>query len=250
MNFTFPSLFPKLFLERVSLATICSLIFAAFLSFLLLIAFSGPLVSIEERVGGMTWTLSPDSAIEERVTLVSIDERSLSRIGPWPWSREVMANLVNSINETGAQLQIHDVVYPEGDKPGDVLFAAALADDERAIVAQLPVLQTQNELLQSGVLSHPVSGISCSPGQLNNSMPQAVNYIGASETLVNIPKGHIAPVIDRDGSIRKAPAVICVADQPYPALSLAPFFHITNSSEWEPELLRKVAFLSQARRFS
>ena len=174
MNFTFPSLFPKLSLERVSLATICSLVFAALLSFLLLIVFSGPLVSIEERAGGMTWTLSPDSGIEERVTIVSIDERSLNRIGPWPWSREVMANLVNSINETGAQIQIHDVVYPEGDKPGDGLFAAALANDERAIVAQLPILQTQGEQLQiaeevtqgglSGVLFAPevevVTGLS------------------------------------------------------------------------------------------
>jgi adenylate cyclase len=195
----------------------------------------------------MTWTLSPDLAIEERVTLVSIDERSLGRIGPWPWSREVMANLVNSINEAGAQLQIHDVVYPEGDKPGDVLFAAALANDERAIVAQLRVLQAQNELLQSGVLSHPLSGISCSRGQQNNSMPQALNYIGASETLVNIPKGHIAPVIDRDGSIRKAPAVICVADQPYPALSLAPFFHITNSSEWGARIIEEGGFFKPSQ---
>ena len=243
MNFTFPSLFPKLSLERVPLATICSLVFAALLSFLLLIVFSGPLVSIEERAGGMTWTLSPDSGIEERVTIVSIDEKSLNRIGPWPWSREVMANLVDSINETGAQLQIHDVVYPEGDKPGDGLFAAALANDGRAIVAQLPILQTQGEQLQSGVLSHPVSGISCSDGQQSNSMPQAVNYIGASGALVNIPKGHIAPVIDRDGSIRKAPAIICVADEAYPALALAPFFHITNSSGWAARIEEEAGLL-------
>ena len=189
----------------------------------------------------------PDPIVEERVTLVSIDEKSLSRIGPWPWSREVMANLVNSINETGAQLLIHDVIYPEGRKPGDALFASALATNDQSIVAQLPILLTQDERLQSGSLTNPMTGISCSSDRRGNSIPQAESYIGASEVLANIPKGHIAPIIDRDGSVRKAPAVICVAGQPYPALALAPFFHISNSSGWAARIIEEVGLFKPSQ---
>ena len=55
----------------------------------------------------------------KRITLVAIDEESLAEIGPWPWSRSVMADLISKINAAGAQLQIHDVLYPAGEKAGD-----------------------------------------------------------------------------------------------------------------------------------
>lgn len=226
-------------MQRVALATILSMVVVALLTVILLFVFSAPLASIEERASGMTWTLAPDSTIEERVTLVAIDEKSLSRVGPWPWSREVMANLVDSINEAGAQLQIHDVIYPEGAKPGDDLFATALANDNRAIIAQLPVLQAQDELLLSGLLTHPATGITCPGGQQSNSVPQATSYIAASQVLADIPKGHIAPVIDSDGSIRKVPAVICVAGEPYPVLALAPFFHLTSPGDWRARIVEE-----------
>ena len=84
----------------------------------------------------MTWTLSPESSLEERITIVAIDEKSLNSIGPWPWSRDQMAQLAESINDAGAQFQIHDIVYPEGFGDEDQPLAAALAGN--GLIAQLP----------------------------------------------------------------------------------------------------------------
>lgn len=71
---------------------------AGALSAVILALFGEALSSIEERVGALGWTLFPDATLEERITLVVIDELSIAEIGPWPWSREVMARLVSEID--------------------------------------------------------------------------------------------------------------------------------------------------------
>ena len=96
---------------------------AAFSSWLIIALFGDPLSSIEERVGAMGWTLFPDDSLEERIALVVIDEPSLAEIGPWPWTRVQMSQLVSAIDRAGAQLQLHDIVYPEP-RSGDEEFLA------------------------------------------------------------------------------------------------------------------------------
>ena len=80
--------------------------------------FESSLLTVEERVGNLPWTLFADETSEERLTIVAIDEKSINQIGSWPWSRDVMADLVESINAAGAQIQIHDVLYPIGGSTG------------------------------------------------------------------------------------------------------------------------------------
>ena len=84
------------------------LVVSAALSALLLTVFGGALTVVEERVGAAGWTLFPDDSLEERITLVVIDEASVAEIGPWPWSRDEMAQLVSAIDDAGAQLQLHE----------------------------------------------------------------------------------------------------------------------------------------------
>ena len=65
---------------------------------------------LEERVGALPWTYVTEGTFEDRLTIVAIDEKSISALGAWPWSREVMTNLSRVIDEAGAQLQIHDII--------------------------------------------------------------------------------------------------------------------------------------------
>ena len=75
------------------------LLLAGILAVALNFAFSDALKTVEERLGVMGWTLTTDDAIEERITLVTIDEKSLAEVGPWPWPRQELARLVNAIDE-------------------------------------------------------------------------------------------------------------------------------------------------------
>ena len=104
-----PAFWQRLMLWSQPAMRAAALAFAAVVSALVLVLFEGASSSIEERIGALGWTLSPDATIEERITLVVIDERSIAEIGPWPWSRGEMARLVSAISNAGAQLQdMHD----------------------------------------------------------------------------------------------------------------------------------------------
>ena len=46
--------------------------------------FSSSVDTLEESVGALGWTLGADDTVEERITIVAIDEKSVAQEGPWP----------------------------------------------------------------------------------------------------------------------------------------------------------------------
>ncbi|MEX0965050.1 MAG: adenylate/guanylate cyclase domain-containing protein [Pseudohongiellaceae bacterium] len=200
------------------------LLAAALVSILLIKLFSGPLKTLEESLGALGWTLASDDNIEQRITLVAIDERSLEQIGPWPWARQDMARLVNAIDAAGAQLQIHDVYYSEA-KPGDAELLAALQASRGAVLAQVPVLQPE-QTLRVGTLSHALTGVNCNAGA---GLPSAQGYIANHAGFASVAAGHILTNVASDGAVREFPALICVDGAAYPALSISGLLQATNN---------------------
>lgn len=196
---------------------------AALFSALLVTGFNGPLKTLEESLGALGWTLASSDNLEQRITLVAIDEKSLEEIGPWPWARQDMARLVTAIDDAGAQLQIHDVFYSEA-KPGDAELLAALESSRGAVIAQVPVLSEQS--VRVGALSHALTGVDCSTGGLTGTQSYIANHAG----FASIAKGHIATRVASDGAVRDFPALICVDGAAYPALSIASLLQATNGS--------------------
>ncbi len=211
-------------------ARLLILALAAVVSGALMLMLSSPLATLEERLGALGWTLSPNTALEQRITLVTIDEKSLAAVGPWPWPREQLARLVNAIDAAGAQLQLHDIVYPEA-KPGDAVLVAALQSAQGAVIAQLPLQSGQTT--RTGLMTHALSGISCDAAPAGLQLGNTGNFLAPTAAFAAIPKGHIAPIIAADGSILKTPAVVCVDGSPYPALALTAFLQAGNSSAWQ-----------------
>lgn len=194
---------------------------------------SGWLFDQEERYGALGWTLFSDNTPEERITLVVVDEASIAEIGPWPWARDVMSELVDAIDAAGAQLQIHDIVYPEA-RPGDTQLLSSLTDARGAVIAQVPALNDSSESSRVGVMSHGVAAPGCSIAGL--TLAQASSYVAPAEIFSSVPKGHNAALIERDGSVRMSPALVCVDDVVYPSLTLSAFMQLGMSSEWAVEV--------------
>ena len=67
----------------------------------------------------------PQKPPPPQVTLIDIDERSLSELGPWPWPRPVTARLMQTLREKGARLQVWDMYFADA-TPGDASLAAQL----------------------------------------------------------------------------------------------------------------------------
>jgi len=201
---------------------------------LALVLASGPnsqLVSLEERLGTVGWTLAPQTDTESRVVIVAIDEQSIDEVGPWPWPRETMAELTRAIDAAGAQLQIHDIVYAEA-KDGDAQLVAALANSRGAVISQVPVLDVNQapglapETIRAGQMMGSLAGIQCAEGA---GLMSTASFLAPHAGFNGIAKGHIAPVVNGDGSISKQPAVVCVDGQAYPALALSALLEATGA---------------------
>ena len=78
------------------------------------------------------------SPVDSRIVIIGIDDRSIEQIGQWPWSREVMADVVDTLTDGGAAAIGIDVLFdtPGRDPAEDERLAEALS---RSDVVVLPV---------------------------------------------------------------------------------------------------------------
>ena len=210
------------------LGRVLVLVAALALTFLVTAVFAPALNTLEERLGASGWTLAPVDELEQRITIVAIDERSIAGVGPWPWTRQQMANLVNAIDAAGAQLQLHDIVYAE-EKAGDASFVAALQASRGVVLAQIPDIQT-GPTVQTGLMTHALTGISCDAASGGLQIPSTQNYLAAHAGLASISKGHITATIASDGSVRSAPAVVCVEGAAYASLAIMGLLEASNNA--------------------
>ncbi len=198
--------------------------------------------TLEEQTGNLGWKLSPVTQTEERFNIIAIDEKSLQEVGPWPWPRATMALLSTRLKEAGVQMQIYDVFFPEP-REGDAAFVAAL-QQSKAVLSQVPGLQDSQEVIHSGQLDHPVTGLSCS------SAVQASNFVGNAQVFSNIAKGHTAPWVDSDGAVRKVPAYVCVGGQAYPALAIGSLLEATSADRWQATIRTGTTLLSPVQQLT
>ncbi len=177
---------------------------------------SGSLAQLDERSTDVIWRWTASAPPERRVILVDIDDRSLNHMGAWPWSRELMAELTRKLDDQGASVKLFDIVFPESRVGSEQLSRALRARDADApsILAQVFALRNESHL-QSGILTGAVPGVGCQAPAV-----AAQGYIGNVEGL-HSRAGHITPVLDADGAVRRVPAFVCFGERTYPNLVLA-----------------------------
>ena len=177
----------------------------------------------EERLASRTWSLANPQATERRVVVVDIDEKSTQALGPWPWPRERVATLLSGLDAYGVNLKVVDVLF-EGaqDAAQDQKLALALKAGAPTVISQLFALNPQAQL-KSGQLA---GAMGTCPANSTANQPfgtPAFGFMGAETLLAQSSAGvgHITPIIDADGSIRRVPAVVCYEGQTYPALAVS-----------------------------
>ncbi|MCF2514351.1 EAL domain-containing protein [Sphingomonas sp. G124] len=73
------------------------------------------------------------------IVLVGIDEKSVGKIGRWPWPRGRYAELVDAIGAAGPKQQVHDIMFPDKSDPvQDRMLVDALARSGNVTLAYLP----------------------------------------------------------------------------------------------------------------
>ena len=196
--------------------------------------FAPQLQQWEERLASRTWAMADSSATERRVVVVDIDEKSTQALGPWPWPRDRMAQLLNGLDAYGVNLKVVDVLFDgeqnvaQDAKLVEALQAGALQTQNSkapTVISQLFALSPDAQV-KSGMLAGALesgAGSANSNTTCPSAATQAFGFMAAAPAFAQSSQavGHITPVVDPDGNIRRVPAVVCFEGKAYPALAVA-----------------------------
>ena len=213
-----------------------------------------PGVTPREDVFDLYERLLPRSpAPEARVAVIDVDEESTNRLGPWPWPRTALAELVTAAESAGAA-SVTLAVPIEGQDPlspevvGRYWLAAERMDDAAArAIAGLPSTDVPLAASASGVptafgVAANLPSSSDTPAWLRTDVTDApwLEIAGDDGTgFLALPaartKGALPPVLaeaglaavigvplDADGTARAVPMLWSANGAPAPAAALAP----------------------------
>jgi diguanylate cyclase (GGDEF)-like protein len=71
---------------------------------------------------------------DERVIIIAIDDKSLSEIGRFPWTRNLYVQLIQKLEQTEASIVGFDILWSE-ESPADLQLAAAISRYQKVVLA-------------------------------------------------------------------------------------------------------------------
>src|SRR5258706_6738964 len=174
------------------------------------------------------------------VRIVDIDEASLRKIGQWPWSRAVLADLTRKVAGNGAGAIAYETTMAEPERPALDSLAKQFTHDPvvEAFLERMKQLPTTDEAFASAVAEAPVvlgfigSDRGSAQPQRRASFAfagddpgQFVPYFRAAVTSLPMLQdkatgsGSLNWVPERDQIIRRLPTLVRVGDTLLPAIS-------------------------------
>jgi adenylate cyclase len=213
-----------------------------------------PLFQLENSVYDTRLRLLATGGVDDRVVILDIDEKSLAHpdLGRWPWSRNVMAQLIETLfDDYKVRALGFDVIFAEEDRSSGLTVLHHLAKTQlkankdyvqtleqiapqldydgrfaRAIEGRPIVMgyyfSASKDALKLGELPFPVLELE----ELEGRDTEFASWKGFGANLPilsasGLLSGHFSPTVDRDGVIRRVPMLAQFEDGLYESLSLA-----------------------------
>ncbi|MFT5440775.1 MAG: adenylate cyclase [Alphaproteobacteria bacterium] len=191
--------------------------------------------------------------------IVEIDDASLKKYGPWPWSRHRLARLAEGIHARGARAIGFDMIFPEADRHSPANIAkiypnlpdyvgrslAQQVDPDHLFsqtIGRLPVVlarvghhgKTIDEdrhpariPLEASFTGHPAPPGLLSFGNVTTNLPK-LDQAAAGHAVINAPP-------DADGILRRVPLVVMVGGRPTPTMALEALRVASNADDYKLE---------------
>lgn len=225
--------------------------FARALCLLMLVGFAAlrivdpvPLRELRLRTFDTFQLFDPRAKKIKPVTIVDIDERSLAKLGQWPWPRTTIADLIINLTNLGAVVIGFDVVFSEPDRLNPDVAARTMRYLDEVTRSKLRELPSNDQVLADAIRrSRVVLGETGMPDvrmESDESLPFTPFATLGKEIdpllflhqfpglLRNVPviekaaagRGLVTIVPERDGIIRRVPMVLQAQGNTMPSLSL------------------------------
>lgn len=221
---------------------------------LLSLAEWGPLQSLENKSYDLRARLrqkKPDSP----VVIIAIDDRSIDKLGRWPWPRAYMAEMISQVSGCNPSLIALNILYTEPDRSSGLEEVRALRDTaEKSGINSgalyRAILETESRLDNDGQMAAALTAAknvilplyfsvgdqasaadSKTPQFMLKSSRNASSPAGALQAKDATPPipvfsdaalslGHLNVTADEDGTVRREPLLIHYQGRSYPSLAL------------------------------
>ncbi|QQO14257.1 adenylate/guanylate cyclase domain-containing protein [Bradyrhizobium diazoefficiens] len=224
--------------------------FARAMCLVLLVVFAGlrlwdppPIQELRLRTFDMFQLIDPRHKAARPVTIVDIDDKSLAKLGQWPWPRTRIADMIQNLTSNGAVAIGFDVVFSEADRLNPDLVASQMRYLDDATRTRLRELPSNDQILAEAIKRSRVvlgeTGQSAITAEVDKTLPfTGVATVGEAEAerflfefpglLRNVPviekvaagRGLFTIRTERDGLIRRVPMIMRAQGNIMPSLSL------------------------------
>ena len=231
---------PRWFKRRIGYARLLCL--ALLIGFAALrIADPAPVEEIRVRTFDAFQRIDPRKKTARPVTIVDIDDKSLEKLGQWPWPRTRIADLVTELTRLGAVVIAFDAVFSEPDRLNPAFVADTFRNLDEETRARLRALPSNDQVFADAIRASRVvlgeSGLPEEIAPLDKTLPvTGLAMLGEEPQrfmfdfpglLRNVPvlehaaagRGLFTIRPERDGIIRRVPMIMQAQGQTMPSLT-------------------------------
>lgn len=183
--------------------------------------------------------LMPRQRASAPAVIIAVDEKSLARLGQWPWPRTLVARLLDAVAARRPLAVGVDVIFAEPDRLSPGAIAEHNPEIGRALASQLKRLASNDEVLAAAIRRAPVvlgvAGLD-QPGEgdpprssaifrmQGDPLPHLWRFPAALKSLALIDSAAASrALLSADvlqGIVRRVPLIVAIGDAPFPSLSL------------------------------
>src|ERR1700737_4770487 len=119
--------------------------------------------------------IDPRVKTAKPVTIIDIDEKSLAKLGQWPWPRTRIADLVTSLTRLDAVVIAFDIVFAEPDRLNPDVAADTIRNLDEETRAKLRALPSNDQIFADAMRRSRVvlgeSGLPYVLSEYDNTLP-------------------------------------------------------------------------------
>ncbi len=206
------------------------------------IAFSDQLERLSLFCFDLYQKAAPRQSGDAAIRIVDIDDKSLAKLGQWPWPRSMIAQLIDRLRDAGAAVVAFDIDFAEPDRTSPKKLLPLLAQngvDRAAAEKLLAAVPDPDQQLAEAIGAMPVvtGFILTDRGESRLPAPKAgFAFVGNDPlghvdrfpaAVANLPEleqaaagnGFLNQSVDWDHVVRRVPLVLRLGDRPYPSLA-------------------------------
>jgi adenylate cyclase len=200
-----------------------------------------PVEEIRVRTFDAFQRIEPRKKTIRPVTIVDIDDKSLEKLGQWPWPRTRIADLVTELTRLGAVVIAFDAVFSEPDRLNPAYAADTFRHLDEETRVKLRALPSNDQIFADAIKASRVvlgeSGLPEEIAALDKTLPvTGIAMLGEEPQrfmfdfpglLRNVPvlehaaagRGLFTIRPERDGIIRRVPMIMQAQGQTMPSLT-------------------------------